>query len=201
MFKKKIDPKNMKKTPSKVAHNRPPTFFLCTGLAAQTAQKQKSRTTKSPLMQDWVFRLGVSTYFVRRLDCDVGLRRWWVANPIILSIDLSKHLSINCDHYDLFNPPCHLVFCDLLAFVHDSIWVSHRQHCIGRTSAHSSLKLSLTKNNLILLPPYVVLCMICKLTPRPTSIYERWIWFKGEGNFVSFFLCACFSLSTSGAVI
>ena len=28
------------------------------GLAAQTAQKQKSRTTKSPLMQDWVFRLG-----------------------------------------------------------------------------------------------------------------------------------------------
>ena len=48
----------MKKPPSKVAHNRPPTFFLCTGPAAQTAQKQKSRTTKSPLMQDWVFRLG-----------------------------------------------------------------------------------------------------------------------------------------------
>ena len=38
---------NMKKTPSKVAHNRP-----------QMVQKQKSRTTKSPLMQDWVFRLG-----------------------------------------------------------------------------------------------------------------------------------------------
>ena len=48
----------MEKLPSKVAHNRPPTFFLCTGLAAQTAQKQKSRTTNSPLMQDWVFRLG-----------------------------------------------------------------------------------------------------------------------------------------------
>ena len=48
----------MKKTLSKVAHNRPPTFFLCTGPAAQTVQKQKSRTTKSPLMQDWVFRLG-----------------------------------------------------------------------------------------------------------------------------------------------
>ena len=29
--KKKFDPENMKKTPSKVAHNRPPTFFLCTG--------------------------------------------------------------------------------------------------------------------------------------------------------------------------
>ena len=39
----------MKKPPSKVAHNRPPTFFLRTGPAAQTAQKQKSRTTKSPL--------------------------------------------------------------------------------------------------------------------------------------------------------
>ena len=35
-----------------------PTSFLCTGLAAQMAQKQKSSTTKSPLMQDWVFRLG-----------------------------------------------------------------------------------------------------------------------------------------------
>ena len=35
-----------------------PHFFFSTGPAAQTAQKQKSRTTKSPLMQDWVFRLG-----------------------------------------------------------------------------------------------------------------------------------------------
>ena len=48
----------MKKPPSKVAHNRPPIFFLCTGLTAQMAQKQISRTTKSPLLQDWVFRLG-----------------------------------------------------------------------------------------------------------------------------------------------
>ena len=48
----------MKKPPSKVAHNRPPTFFFNTGPAAQTAQKQKSLIPKSPLMQDWVFRLG-----------------------------------------------------------------------------------------------------------------------------------------------
>ena len=48
----------MMKMPSKVAHDRAPTFFLCTGPAAQTAKKQKSRTTKSPLIQDWVFRLG-----------------------------------------------------------------------------------------------------------------------------------------------
>ena len=47
----------MKKTHSKVAHNRPRPFFFSTGLAAQTAQKQKSRTTKSPLMQDRVFFL------------------------------------------------------------------------------------------------------------------------------------------------
>ena len=63
LFSKKFnfffDPENMKKTPSKVANNRPPTFLLCTGPAAQTAQKQKSCTIKSPLMQDWVFRLGV----------------------------------------------------------------------------------------------------------------------------------------------
>ena len=35
-----------------------PQFSLWTGLASQTAQKQKSHTTYSPLMQDWVFRLG-----------------------------------------------------------------------------------------------------------------------------------------------
>ena len=44
-------PENMKKPPSKVTQN----FVFVTGLAAQMAQKQKSRTTKSPLMQDWVF--------------------------------------------------------------------------------------------------------------------------------------------------
>ena len=49
----------MKKPPSKVAHNRPKIIFFSTGPAAQMAQKQKFRTTKSPLMQqDWVFRLG-----------------------------------------------------------------------------------------------------------------------------------------------
>ena len=42
----KFGPENMKKPPSKVGHNRPPDFFLCTGPAAQTAQKQKSLTTK-----------------------------------------------------------------------------------------------------------------------------------------------------------
>ena len=38
-----FDPENIKETPSKVAHNRPPTFFLCTGPAAQMALKQKLR--------------------------------------------------------------------------------------------------------------------------------------------------------------
>ena len=54
VFSKQIksffDPENMRKNALK-------SFFLCTGPAAQTAEKQKSRTTKSPLMQDWVFRL------------------------------------------------------------------------------------------------------------------------------------------------
>ena len=58
----------MKKPPSKVAHNRPPTFFMywpsyIAGpvhiYSCQTAQEQKSRTTKSTLMQGWVLRLGI----------------------------------------------------------------------------------------------------------------------------------------------
>ena len=58
-----FDPENIKKPPSKVAHNRPPTFFFSTGPAAQTAQKQKSRTPKTPLMQDRILRLGLTTNF------------------------------------------------------------------------------------------------------------------------------------------
>ena len=42
-------PQNMKKTASNIAHNWPRTFFS-TGLAAQTAQKQKSR--------DWIIYTG-----------------------------------------------------------------------------------------------------------------------------------------------
>ena len=44
LFSAEANPENMKKLPSKVAHKRPPIFFLCTGPAAQTAQKQKSLT-------------------------------------------------------------------------------------------------------------------------------------------------------------
>ena len=61
MFSKKIklffNPENMKNHPQKLLIIGPQ-LFLCTGPAAQTAQKQKSCTTKRPLMQDWVFRLG-----------------------------------------------------------------------------------------------------------------------------------------------
>ena len=38
--KKKFAPENMKKLPSKVAHNQPQTCFFSTGPAAQAAQKQ-----------------------------------------------------------------------------------------------------------------------------------------------------------------
>jgi hypothetical protein len=59
-FKKKtfFDPENMKKKHQKLLIIGPQPFFFNTGLAAQMAQKQKSPTPKSPLMQDWVFRLG-----------------------------------------------------------------------------------------------------------------------------------------------
>ena len=63
VFSKKLEkkifgPENMKKPALKSCSYSAPNFFLCTGSAAQTAQEQKSCTTKSPLMQDWVFRLG-----------------------------------------------------------------------------------------------------------------------------------------------
>ena len=63
MFSKNpfFDPENMKKLLSKVAHNWSKIIFFSTGLAAQMAQKQKSYTTKSPLMQNWVFRLGLES--------------------------------------------------------------------------------------------------------------------------------------------
>ena len=60
----------MKKPHSKVAQNRPPTVFVRTGPVAQKALNQKSHTTKSPLMQDWVFRMHVT---VLSLVCDFAL--------------------------------------------------------------------------------------------------------------------------------
>jgi hypothetical protein len=80
----------MKKLPSKVAHNRPPTFFFNTGRVAQTAQKQKSRTPKSPLMQDWVFRHkklvhvgAMAQKFVKQLSGFVRCIPWMI--PIFTS--------------------------------------------------------------------------------------------------------------------
>ena len=48
-----LTPKTWKNRPQKLLIIAP-NFFLCTGPAAQTAQKQKSCTNKSPLMQNWV---------------------------------------------------------------------------------------------------------------------------------------------------
>ena len=51
----------------KTRKNRPQKLIIigqkkisCTGPAAQMAQKQISHSTKSPLMQDWGFRLGIA---------------------------------------------------------------------------------------------------------------------------------------------
>ena len=60
------DPENMKKTPSKVAHNRPQLFYALARLP-----KLKSHTTKSRLIQDWVFRLG-SLQTLQRMDLDMS---------------------------------------------------------------------------------------------------------------------------------
>ena len=46
---KKNSHENLKKLASKVAHNLPATIFSNNALAAQTAQKQKSRTPQKPL--------------------------------------------------------------------------------------------------------------------------------------------------------
>ena len=61
--------KTWKKHPKKLLIIGPDPY--CIGPAAETAQKQESRTTKSPLMQDWAFRLGlylcIATYLLARL--------------------------------------------------------------------------------------------------------------------------------------
>ena len=44
-FEKKFDPENMKKLPSKVAHNRPPTFFY---VLAQLPKRPKNRNPIPP---------------------------------------------------------------------------------------------------------------------------------------------------------
>ena len=46
-MEKNVDPKNMKTMPSKFAQNWLSNFFLCTGLAAQIDQNQKSHATTS----------------------------------------------------------------------------------------------------------------------------------------------------------
>ena len=60
-------PKTWKKCTQKLLIIGP--HFLRTGLAAQTAHKQKSHTTKCPLMQNWVFRLRCFLYLVQIFGC------------------------------------------------------------------------------------------------------------------------------------
>ena len=59
--------KTLKKHPQKLLIIDP-IFFFDTGPAAQTDHKRKSRTTKSPLLQDWVFRLGVHLILSSRMS-------------------------------------------------------------------------------------------------------------------------------------
>ena len=62
-------PYKHEKTPSKVAYLSSIaeiSEIFNTGLAAQTVQNAKLSSTRILLMQDWVFRLGVSIYFETR---------------------------------------------------------------------------------------------------------------------------------------
>ena len=52
-----------------------------TGLAAKMAQKQKSRNTKGPLMQDWVFRLWEIPFFLKILKNPSVVRK--IMNPLL----------------------------------------------------------------------------------------------------------------------
>ena len=61
-FLKFLPPKTWKNLPQKLLIIGPELFLYSTGPDAKMAQKQKSRTTKSSLLQDWVFRLGLQTY-------------------------------------------------------------------------------------------------------------------------------------------
>ena len=53
---------NMKKPPSKVACFSRNAEIFNTGLAVQTVQNAKFSFTRILLMQDWIFRLGVSLF-------------------------------------------------------------------------------------------------------------------------------------------
>jgi hypothetical protein len=46
--KKKIDPENMKKPPSKVAHNRPPTFFYVQAWLPKRPRNRNHVPLKAP---------------------------------------------------------------------------------------------------------------------------------------------------------
>ena len=78
----------MKKTPSKFANNRPSNLFFSTGLAAETAQKQIFHTTMSPVMQDWVFRLGIWQHLFRTFHYSYKL--WGIARRKSVQIFIFK---------------------------------------------------------------------------------------------------------------
>ena len=66
VLSKKFDifyPENMKKLPSKVVHNQHATFFMYWP-GCPNGPETESCTTKSPLMQDWVSRLGSGLLWV-----------------------------------------------------------------------------------------------------------------------------------------
>ena len=71
----------MKKPPSKVAHNQPPTFFYVLAWLSK-------RTIKIPLMQDWVFKLGLKL----RFQITLQLKIYWLCAYFPYMVRISNQI-------------------------------------------------------------------------------------------------------------
>ena len=135
----------MKKLPLKVAHNWPPSFFFSTGPTAQTAQNQKSCTPKSPLLQDWVFRLGFRISIISRQFHTIvpGLSAI-VWDPRLLYIYIFKWVAYfikvlvkNCQMYlliyasinPLYNITLHSKFALLICQIYMGLFRTKKIYC------------------------------------------------------------------------
>ena len=77
----------------------PEPIFFSTCPATQTAQRQKSRTTKSPLMQDWVFRLGSPSNLLRCCKVQILSTPWMFWYLFDFWISGSKRSGSRCSQW------------------------------------------------------------------------------------------------------
>ena len=101
-----LTPKTWKNCPQKLLIIGPTPFFSILARLPKRPEKQKSRTPKSPLLQDWVFRLGVPS--ISKSDVIAkpqGWRNrwgWWaIAPPDFSSITCSIKWTYSINVYPL----------------------------------------------------------------------------------------------------